>query len=133
MRHGLCTWKWKTLFQNKIISLRFRKNVVFRVITELTENLVGVRRTIIRYFIIRTIFYTFWCMLCCHTSILKPTVAITKEYRQEMYEMLFFCQRLHISSSVKWLVSCKHNFFGHGIVPRRVPYKLHFAKLKFAY
>ena len=44
-RHGLCTWN--TPFQNKIINLRLKKPAVFRVKTELTENLVGVRRTII--------------------------------------------------------------------------------------
>ena len=43
--HGLCTWN--TPFQNKIIILRLRKNAVFRVTTELTENLEGVKRTII--------------------------------------------------------------------------------------
>ena len=35
-------------FKNKIISLRLSKNAVFRVITELTENLVGFM-TIIGY------------------------------------------------------------------------------------
>ena len=68
-RHGLCTWN--TPFQTKIISLRLKKPAVFRVKTELTENLVRVRRTIIQYFIIRTIFYTFWCMLCYHTVNIK--------------------------------------------------------------
>ena len=53
--------------------------------------------------------------------------------------MLIFNQRLHISYSAKWPLSYKHNnnniiyFIGHGIVPMRVPYKLHFAKLKFAH
>ena len=44
-RHGLCTWN--TPFRNKIISLRLKKPAVLRLKTELTENLVGVRRTII--------------------------------------------------------------------------------------
>ena len=39
--HGLYTWN--TPFQNKIISLRVRKNAVFSFITKLTENLVGVK------------------------------------------------------------------------------------------
>ena len=61
-------------------------------------------------FFIRTIFYTFWCMLCCHTVNVKAYKdAITKEYRQELYEMLFFNKRLHISDSVTWSLLYKHN------------------------
>ena len=51
-------------------------------------------------------FSTHFGVRCVVTrSILKHTDAITKEYRQELCEMLFFCQRLHISESVKWSFS----------------------------
>ena len=66
------------------------KNVVFRVITELTENLVEVERTIIDTLLSEQ-FSTHFGVCCVVTqSILKPTDAITKEYRQELYEMQFF-------------------------------------------
>ena len=79
-------------FQNKIISLRLEKNAVFRVITELTENLVGVRRTIIDTLLSEQ-FSTRFGVCCVVTrSILKHTDAITKEYRQELYEMHFFAK-----------------------------------------
>ena len=89
--------------QNKIIILRLRKNAVFRVtcITEHTENLVGVRRTIIDALLSEQ-FFTHFGVCCVVTRLkLKPTDAIMKEYRQELYEMLIFCQKRHISGSVK--------------------------------
>ena len=58
-------------FKTNNLSTIEKKNAVFRVITELTENLVGVTKTIMRYFIIRTIFCTIWCMFCCHTVNIK--------------------------------------------------------------
>ena len=87
-RHSLCTWN--TPFQNKISSLRLRKNAVFRVITELTENLVGVRRTVIDTLLPKQFSAHFGVCCVVTRSILKPTDAITKEYRQDLYEMLFF-------------------------------------------
>ena len=59
-----------------------KKNVVFRVISELTENLVGVRRSII-YTLLSEQFSTHVGVRCVVTrSISKPTDTITKEYRQ---------------------------------------------------
>ena len=128
----------------QIICLRLRKNAIFRVITELTENLVRVKRTIIdtllseqfsalgyiASFFLKEDFITkstkhntknsvqLYAIVSCSSrsvccvvtrSILKPTDAITKEYRQELYEMQIFCQILHISGSVKGPLSYKHN------------------------
>ena len=118
-RHGLCTWN--TPFQNKIISLRLKKNAVFRDITEFTENLVGVRRTIIDTLLSKQ-FPTHFDVCCVVTrSILKTTDAITKEYRQELYEMQFFGQILHISGSVKWPLSYKHNLLHMELFPLEYP------------
>ena len=48
----------------------------------------------------RTPFYRFKCMLCCHTVNIEAYIdGITNEYRHELYEMLFFNQRLHILGS----------------------------------
>ena len=57
--------------------------------------------------------------VCCVVtrSILKTTDAITKEYRQELYEMQFFGQILHISGSVKCPLSCKHNLLDMELFP----------------
>ena len=69
-------------------------------------------------------------------SSLKPTSAITKDYRKELYEMLTFIQKRHISDYVKWPLSYKRNVLhvhGQGIVPLGVPYKLHFARLRSVY
>ena len=74
-RHRLCTWN--TPFQNKIISLRLKKNAVFRVKTKLTENLVRVRRTIMDTLLSEQ-FSTHFGVCCVVTrSILKPTDANT--------------------------------------------------------
>ena len=95
----------------QMIILRLKKTAVFRVITELTENLGGVRRTI-RDTLLSEQFSTHFDVCCIVTrSILKPTDAITKEYRQELYEMQFFCQIPHISGSVKWPLSYKNNLW----------------------
>ena len=96
--------------QNNLSTVK-KKKAVFRVITELTENLVGLRRTIIDTFLSEQ-FSTHFGVCCVVTrSILKPTDAITKEYRQEYYEMLIFCQKLHISGSVKWPLSLDIELF----------------------
>ena len=60
-----------------------RKNAVFRVITELTENLVGVRRKILDTLLSEQFSAHFG--VCCIATrlILKPTDAITTENRQE--------------------------------------------------
>ena len=102
--------------ENKIIILRLRKNAVFRVITELTENLVEVR-TIIDTLLSEQ-FSTHFGVCCVVTRlILKSTDAITKEYRQELYEMLIFCLSLHFSGSVKWPLSYKHNLLNMELFP----------------
>ena len=49
------------------------------------------------------------------------TDAITKEYRQELYEMQFFCQIKHISGSVKWPLSHKHNLLDLELFPWEYP------------
>ena len=67
----------------QIICLRFKKNAVFRVITELTENLVGVRRTIINTLSSEQYSAHFGVCYVVTRSILKPTDAITTENRQE--------------------------------------------------
>ena len=46
-----------------------------------------------------------------------PTDAITKEYRQELYEMQIFCRILRISGSVKWPLSYKHNLLDMELFP----------------
>ena len=80
--------KWSTV----------KKNAVFRVIPELTENQIPEQ------------FSAHFGVCCVVTrSILKPTDAITKEYRQELYELLILCQILHIPGSVKGPLSYKHN------------------------
>ena len=118
-RHGLCTWN--TPFQNKIISLRLKKTAAFRVKTKLTENLVGLRRTIMETLLSEQ-FSTHFGACCVVTrSILKPTDAITKEYRQELYEMQFFGQILHISGSVKWPLSYKNNLLDMELFPWEYP------------
>ena len=50
-----------------------------------------------------------------------PTDAVIKEYRQELYEMQVFCQRLHISGSVKWPLSYKHNLLDMELFPWEYP------------
>ena len=50
-----------------------------------------------------------------------PTDAITKEYRQELYEMQIFCRILHISGSVKWPLSYKHNLLDMELFPLEYP------------
>ena len=73
------------------------------------RNLVGVRRTIIDTLLSEQ-FSTHFGVCCVVTrSILKPTDAITKEYRHKLYEMVIINQRLHISGSAKWPLSYKHN------------------------
>ena len=110
-----------TPFQNKIISLRLKKKAVFRVITELTENLVGVRRTITDTLLSEQ-FSTHFGVCCIVTrSILMPTDAITKEYRQELYEMQIFCRILHISRCVKWTLSYKHKLLDMELFPWEYP------------
>ena len=71
--------------------------------------MVGVRRTL--YDTLLSVQFSAHFGVCCVVtrSILKPTDAITTENPQELYEMLIFCQRLHISGSVKWPLSYKHN------------------------
>ena len=103
------------------ICLWLRKNAVFRIITELTENLVRVRRTIINTLLLEQFSAHFG--ICCFVlrSILKPTDAITTENRQELYEMLIFSQRLHISGSVKWPLSYKHNLLDIELFPWEYP------------
>ena len=61
--------------------------------------------------------------LCCVVtrSILKPTDAITKEYRQELLEMLIFNQTQHISGSVKWPLLYKHNSLDMKLFPWEYP------------
>ena len=61
------------------------------------------------------------CQFFGCTPRLKPTDAITTENRQELYEMLFFCQRLHISGSVKWPLSYKHNLLDMELFPWEYP------------
>ena len=50
-----------------------------------------------------------------------PTDAITKEYRQELYEMQIFCRILHISGFVKWPLSYKHNLLDMELFPWEYP------------
>ena len=103
---------------NQIICLRWRKKRIFRVITKLTENLVRVRRTIIQNTLLSEQFSAHFGVCCVVTrSMLKPTDAITTENRQELYKMLIFCQRLHISGSVKWPLSYKHNLLDMELFP----------------
>ena len=87
--HGLCTWK--TWCQNKIISVRLRKYAVFRVITELTENLVGVKRTIIGTLLSDQFSTHFRAYRWNYKRI--STIIVNA---------IFFCQRLHITGFVKW-------------------------------
>ena len=88
--YGLCTCQ--TPNHNKIISLRLTKNAVFRAITELTENLVKVRSTIMDTLLSEQ-FSTHFAVCCVATrSIFKPIDRITIKYRQELYEMLIFNQ-----------------------------------------
>ena len=98
-----------------------KKNAVFRVITELTENLVRVRRTIIDTLVSEQFSAHFGVCCVVTRSILKPTDAITTENRQELHEMLIFCQRLHISGSVKWPLSYKHNLLDIELFPWEYP------------
>ena len=57
-------------------------------------------------------------MVCCRTVTIKPTDAITKEYRQELYEILIFNQRLHISGYGEWpALSYKHNLLDMELFP----------------
>ena len=65
--------------------------------------------------------------VCCVVtrSILQPTDAITTANPQDMYEMLFFCQRLHISGSVKWPLSYKHNLLDRELFPWEYPVNYH--------
>ena len=105
----------------QIICLRLRKNAVFRVITELTENLVGVRKIIIDTLLSEQFSAHFGVCCVVTLSILTSTDAITTENRQELYEMLIFCQRLHISGSVKWPLSYKHNLLDMELFPWEYP------------
>ena len=50
-----------------------------------------------------------------------PTDAVIKEYRQELYEMQIFCRILHISGSVKWPLSYKHNLLDMELFPWEYP------------
>ena len=50
-----------------------------------------------------------------------PTDAVTKEYRQELYEMQFFGRILHISVSVKWPLLYKHNLLDMELFPWEYP------------
>ena len=116
-RHGLTVHMEYTV-SKQIICLRLReKNAVFRDITELTKNLVGVRRTIIDTLLSEQFSAHFGVCCVVTRSILKPTDAITTANPQEMYEMLIFCQRLHISGSVKWPLSYKHNLLDMELFP----------------
>ena len=49
-----------------------KKHTVFRVKIKATEKLVIIRWTIIWSLMLRTIFYTIWCVLCYYTVIFKP-------------------------------------------------------------
>ena len=50
-----------------------------------------------------------------------PTDAVIKEYRQELYEMQIFGRILHISGSVKWPLSYKHNLLDMELFPWEYP------------
>ena len=79
-------------FKTNNLSTVEKKNAVFRVIIELTENLVRVRRTNIDTLLSKQFFAHFG--VCCFVlrPVLKPTYAITTENRQELYEMLIFAK-----------------------------------------
>ena len=83
--------------------------------------MVGVRRTIIDTLLSEQFSAHFGVCCVVTRSILKPTDAITTENPQELYEMLFFCQRLHISGSVKWPLSYKHNLLDMELFPWEYP------------
>ena len=105
------------IVSKQIICLRWRKNAIFRVITGLTENLVRVRRTIINTLLSEQFSAHFGVCCVVTRSILKPSNSITTENRQEIYEMPIFCQRLHITGSVKWHLSYKHNLLNMELFP----------------
>ena len=67
-------------------------------------------------------FSTHFSICCVVTrSIIMSADAITKEYRQEIYEMLIFNQRLHISGSVKWPLSYKPYLLNMEVFPWEYP------------
>ena len=75
--HGLCTWNTPFVYNGKY--------AVFRVITELTKNLVRVRKTIIDTLLSEQ-FSAHFSVCCVVTrSILKPTGAITTENQKKLY------------------------------------------------
>ena len=87
MRHGQCTRK--TILHNIIISRQFRKNAVFRVITEVTENLVKVKDRQIYDTLLSEQFSThFGVCFVVTRSIVKFTDANKREFRQKSYQML---------------------------------------------
>ena len=83
--------------------------------------MVGVRRTIIDTLLSEQFFAHFGVCSVVTRSILKPTDAITTENPQELYEMQIFCQRLHLSDSVKGPLSYKYNLLEMELFPWEYP------------
>ena len=77
--------------------------------------------------IVRTIFYTFWCMLYCYT-VIKYTCTYSNiiVFLRKFYEMLGPQSLSHCDLIEKQLIKSGNN-------PLGVPFNLRFSKLKSDY